>query len=437
MLTIFLGEWQHFSRNRFKLLAACLFLLASLYGLYNGQDLYTTQMAESEKIKETIEESKAKTLAWFENGEKGPKDRPFVNIETPYWALSYTPVYEVKTPSPMMVYGVGQAEQYAYYKQITSQASPYDADMAEEIANPERLQLGALDFSFMILFLLPLLLLIFLYNIKGSEMDMGIIKLVYAQAGSPVKWLLSRTLFYVVLAVATLAVLMLAGAFMTPVLTEHVGDFFQLFLLFTAYILFWSFVFFLVLYIGRGSTVNALSMVSLWLLLAFVIPGAVHQWVSLQQPPGYMTELIDAKRDDLQEIYDQPQEVLTEQLFSLFPQLQQSPVAQDSAKISKVMRRSLRALGNNLMKSAVEQIEANNQMKNDRIAASYWFNPITFFQNQVNKVTQTHYQNYQDYRNDIQQKVDETIELLVLDTWSEIQVDKERYLEYNKKLSLH
>ena len=39
----------------------------------------------------------------------------------------------------------------------------------EEISNPERLANGSIDFSFLIIFLLPILLIILTYNISGLE----------------------------------------------------------------------------------------------------------------------------------------------------------------------------------------------------------------------------------------------------------------------------
>ena len=99
-----------------------------------------------------------------------------------------------------MVYSIGQAEQYGFYKRVTFWASPYDADMAEEIANPERLQTGTLDFAFVLLFLLPLLLLILLYNIKSAEAEQGFLPLIEVQTASKNAWLLARMSFYFLLA---------------------------------------------------------------------------------------------------------------------------------------------------------------------------------------------------------------------------------------------
>ena len=63
--------------------------------------------------------------------------------------------------------------------------------MVEEIANPERLVNGNIDFSFMIIFLLPVLLIILTYNINGLEKDLNFDKLIAIQSGSSRKWTLT------------------------------------------------------------------------------------------------------------------------------------------------------------------------------------------------------------------------------------------------------
>ena len=166
---IFLYEWKHFVRSPFKVVALLLFMVAGVYALHNGANLYNRQVTEIEKINEKANEQQQEYIAYYNKGEKGPEGRPWIDVTTPFWAVWNTPIYHFKSPSPAIVYSLGQAEQYGFYKRVTFQSSPYDADMAEEIANPERLQSGTLDFSFVVLYLLPLLLLIWLYNIKGGR----------------------------------------------------------------------------------------------------------------------------------------------------------------------------------------------------------------------------------------------------------------------------
>ena len=71
--------------------------------------------------------------------------------------------------------------------------------MVEELANPERLVSGNIDFSFLVIFLLPVLLIILTYNIMGLEQDFRFEKLISIQFGSIQKWIFSRFLFYILL----------------------------------------------------------------------------------------------------------------------------------------------------------------------------------------------------------------------------------------------
>ena len=79
----------------------------------------------------------------------------------------------------MMVFSLGQSEQYGYYKRVTNWSSTFDNDLAEEIANPERLAMGTLDFNFVLIYLTPILLIILLFNIGGLEKDLNFDNLIY------------------------------------------------------------------------------------------------------------------------------------------------------------------------------------------------------------------------------------------------------------------
>ena len=199
ILRVFLFEWKHFVRNSFKTFALLLFIVASIYGLHNGAALYEKQNIEIEKLTKKATAEKQTVLSYFEKGEKGPKNNARIDVTTPYWAIWSTPTYHFKKPAPTIVFNTGQTEQYGFYKAISISSSPYDKDMVSEISNPERIQSGTLDFSFVILFLIPLLLLILLYNIKGSEAEQGFLPLIFVQTNSKNWWILSRTAFYGIL----------------------------------------------------------------------------------------------------------------------------------------------------------------------------------------------------------------------------------------------
>jgi ABC-2 type transport system permease protein len=432
-LSIFLYELKHFVRNPFKIVALLLFIIASIYGLHNGADLYKKQNAEIERINKDAEIQKETILSYFENNEKGPKNKPWIDVTAPFWALWNTPTYHFKKPSPAIVYNIGQTEQYGFYKAIGTSSSPYDADMAKEIANPERIQSGTLDFSFVVLFLLPLLLLILLYNIKGQEAEQGFLQLVFVQTGSKNWWILSRTAFYALLVLFILFGLMLYGAVLTNVFTANTA-FWSLFLWIVIYLIFWVVFYFLIIKYGKNTISNTLQMIGIWLLFSFIIPAAVQQWVSIEKPTNLMIDIIDAKRDKTDEIYNQASALTNKQLFKLYPNLEQTKIAKDTTLIKKARRNSIRALINSAMKNATAKIEEDNRSKNELISKTYWFNPLTYFQNKLNHLSKTHYDDYQSYRNDIQYLVDKRIEILIFDIWNDVEVDKAKYIEYNNIL---
>jgi ABC-2 type transport system permease protein len=414
--------------------ALFLFIIASLYGLHNGATLYQKQRAEIEKINQKAEEQKQKIIAYYDKGEKSPPKRPWIDFTTPFWAIWNVPTYHFKMPSPAMVYSIGQAEQYGFYKQISVWASPYDADMAEEISNTERTQIGTLDYSFALLFLLPLLLLILIYNIKSAESEQGLLPLIYVQTASQNKWLLARVLFYVALLTLINFALLLYGATLTGVL-ETSKNAFGLMLLYTVvYLLFWAVLYFLIIKSGKTILENSLKMVGILLLLTFIIPAAVHQWISIAKPANLMTDLIDAQREGREKRLELADSLKLKQLFSLYPQLKNTVLVNDSSKHAGLLGFSASALENHFMKEVIKSISNENSAKNNLIKATYWFNPLTFFQNQINAIAQTHYDDYENYRNEIQHLIDKRIHTMVLDIWNDLKVDKSKYLEYQVSL---
>jgi len=434
-IDLFFYEWKHFSRSPFKIVALLLFTLAGIYGLNSGSKLYENQKSEITSINLKVSEKQEETISYYTKGEKGPKDRSWVDLTTPFWATWYVPTYKFKTPSPLIVYGIGQAEQYGFYKQITIWSSPSDSDMVEEIANPERLQIGTLDFSFVIIFLLPLLLLILLHNLKSAETEQGYLMLINVQARNITSWLFIRTIFYVLLISIVCLLLMIYGASLTNILGKHTDGFFQLYSILLLYLLLWTIIYFIVINKGKTSAENTLKMIGIWLVLAFVIPGTIHLWVSIKSPTNLMLDLIDAQRDEFDKISLQPDSVIDRQLYILFPEIELSETANDSLKKANSKMQSGSALANELIKKTIHSIELENQQKNDLIRNTYWLNPIAFFQNKFNSISETSYQDYHQYRQEIQQSIDRRIKIMVVDIWKDVKVDKKQYLEYSKTLN--
>jgi ABC-2 type transport system permease protein len=430
-ITIFRYEFNHFRKNKAKVFAFLLFVMACTYALYNGVMLQKKQTETIRNIEELANESQTKTLAWFDEGKKGPEDRPWIDVTTPFWALWNTPTYTIKAPSPLLPLGIGQAEQYGYYKQVTNWSSTYDNDMVEEIANPERLVNGNIDFSFLLLYLLPLLFIILTYNIYGLERDLNFDKLVHVQTGNTSKWIIARLGFYTILLLFTILLFITATALINGVFDEHGTQLMSLILLSTVYILVWAVSFYFIIRKSKGSSSIAFKMISVWLIFCVLIPGAVNQLSSMKYPANYMTDYLDANRKEAYEVFELENDSLSDLIMDVYPGLSETLYGQDSLLDEEIVGNTVSVLINQINKKAIEKIEQQNEAKNKLITSSYWYNPVTFFQNKWNSITSTDYYAYKAYRTKVQETIDKKIKLLVFECWNRKKVDKATYENYS------
>lgn len=429
-MTIVQSEFAHFKRSPFKVISLILFLMAIVYGCQNGYDLLKRHDAEIMSIKSINEDSINKAIIQFEEIEKGTIDKPRRDPTVPYWAIWSTPSYAFKYPSPMMVFSLGQSEQYGYYKRVTNWSTIFDSDLAEEIANPERIAIGTLDFNFVLLYLSPILMIILLFNIGGLEKDLKFDQLIYLNNITKKDWLLSRFTFYYLIIFCSIFCLMVPYALASQVFQYEMSQFFNLIILISLYILLWTALFYFINFFGKGSSDQAIKMISIWLTFCIIIPGAIHQISSLKYPTNYMTDYLDVSREQESEIFKLPADTSRIKLLENFPRLKNTLYAADTSINKSIINRSLSGLVNILNKNVGYKIENSNEEKNEFINKFSMVNPIVFFQNKVNQITKTDYYAYKNYRSDIQEMIDKKINLILDDTWDKIVVDKARYVQY-------
>lgn len=432
-LNVFLFEFKHFRKSKAKVLAYILFVFGCIYAIYNGFSLQNKQLSTISKIQEKQKEEINEMLAWYDEGVTGPEDKPWIDITSPFWALRKATTYTIKEPSKLLPLGIGQAEQYGFYKETTQWSSTYDNDMVEEIANPERLVNGNIDFAFLILFLLPILLIIFTYNIVGLEKDRNFDKLIKIQFGNHQKWVLARLGFYTVLLILTALSIILIVSIVNGGMQSTLSGTLSLIGISILYILCWSAVFYFVILRSKGSSSQAFKMISIWLLFCVVIPGSVHQYASTSYPANFMIDYLDANRKDAYAIYDLEPEELVEKTFEVYPELRESDYGKDGSG-TEIVFNTLSAVINEMNKTAIASIEQQNDQKNQLIKSTYWFNPVSFFQNKWNSITSTDYSAYKDYRNEVQLAIDKRNKLLAEECWNNYEVDKEVFEDYLKEL---
>ncbi|AIM39045.1 hypothetical protein KO02_21925 [Sphingobacterium sp. ML3W] len=424
-------EILHFSRSRFKVISLFLFLIAAVYGLQSGWELFQKQTRQITAIESKNAQSVRDVLNWYDTQKKGPEEKYWIDITTPYWASMYAPITVLKKPSTLLPFSIGQTEQYGYYKNVNIRSSVFDADLAEEISNPERLSVGTLDFGFVVIYLLPLLIIILLFNVGGLEKDLDFYRLIEVQQGASSRWLIARYAFYYGLLGLLLLLVALPYAYMSGALYQQAFQFFLLPILLYGYMLLWFVIYYLVNREGKGSASQAIKMVSVWVMLSVILPGSIHQFASLKYPMTYLTDFLEANRDELYKLQDTPPEKVTQNLFTAYPELAKTKSAmEDSIPDKNIIGNSLDALINISSKQAAKREEKYNETKNGFIKSTYLINPVLFFQNTLNALCGTDYYAYQQFRSEIQTAIDKKAGTLLFDTWNKEVINKENYLKY-------
>ena len=235
---------------------------------------------------------------------------------------------------------------------------------------------------------------------------------------------------FTILTIFTIIIFIIGVAYINNALHLWGSELGGLLLLSIGYILFFATMFFGVLLYCSGSRSGAFNMIAFWLLFCVIVPGSVHQYVLLQFPMNYMTSFLDANRKEAYATYSLPAETLSKRLFDIYPKVVDTEKGKESTMDETIVRRSVSAIINVTNKVAVEEIEQINERKNQLIYSSYWYNPISFVQNQWNSYTDSDYYAYQRYRENVQQAIDQKISLLVFDTWNQKNIDKKDYEQY-------
>ena len=432
-LDILKFEFFHLINSPYKIISIVLYAISILYGCQTGYDLFKKHNIEIKSINSKNADFEKKMLVQYDELEQGLIEKPRRDPTIPYWAIWNTPSYALKSPSPMIVFSTGQAEQYGYYKKVTNWSTIFDNDLAKEIANPERLALGTLDFSFVLLFLTPILLIILLFNIGGLEKDNGFDKLIYLNDISKKSWLITRFSYYFLVLFTLICFLLIPYAVLSGVFTNELMSFFTLMVLIFLYIFLWVSIFYFINYWGKGSVDQAIKMISIWVALSIIMPGLFHQITSIKFSTNYMIDYLDVARDQRYEIFDMSTDTLQNELLESFPVLKSSVYAQDTTINKGIINRSISGLVNILNKKASGKIEKESELKNNFVRSTLLLNPIMYFQNKINEVSKADYYAYKLYRENIQNSIDKKIELILRDTWNKEEVDKERYIEYLKE----
>ena len=277
---------------------------------------------------------------------------------------------------------------------------------------------------------MPLLLIVLTFHTKGLEFDLGFLPLLKVQRPSLDVWLFGRLLIVGLGLFIILTLLIFCTILMSPHLAID-GEVLNLWAVYSLYLLIWLILAYVIISFGRGQADQALKMIGVWLLLAVAIPGIVNQYILIKKPADLMMSMIEAGRDGQQTIYDLSSEEIVSQAFDLMPELQETNAGKtDSLRAQPMINGTYRLVLNKYMSEVTNDILQDQKSRNQLIASTYWFNPVTGFHNWLNKLTNTDHEANLAFREEIRDAGKSINEILVRDEWNDRKMDKSSFAEY-------
>ncbi len=221
---------------------------------------------------------------------------------------------------------IGQSDLNTSVQNVTIlnlEGQRYDTDLV----NPSKLQIGNLDLSFVIIFLFPLVIIALSFNVLHEEVERGTWRMIRIQGGSPLGFYLAKLSVRILLVCLALALLLgIAIVVLEIPLDLRLG---MLVLVSFLYVLFWFAVCFALVSFQLSGSVNAVVLLTLWLVLVILVPVGINGYVTSRYPVGEALSLTIRQRDEYHKRWDTDKRETMNRFLERYPQFASYPLKEE------------------------------------------------------------------------------------------------------------
>lgn len=305
-------EFKLFFRNSSSWIGIIVLLITGIAGLYFGKTFIANQQAVIEKAAVLQKKNTLSNIDHF------GKDIGLLFYHNKFSLAN--------APNAWAAFANGQRDINPYLISVTMlglEGQLYDTD----INNPVSLLLGNMDLSFVFIFLFPLVIIAFSYNLLSEQKESGVWSLLSAQTNQSFQVIWQKFLVRVAV-IFTVALLLLFVA----ILYLHLPVdfiFFSITTLIIFYLAFWFAVSFFIISLAKSSNFNASALVAVWVLICIVIPASLNLFLTRKYPIPEALQHVINQREGYHEKWDMAKEVTMKPFFEHYPELKQYPFPQE------------------------------------------------------------------------------------------------------------
>jgi ABC-2 type transport system permease protein len=295
--------------------------------------------------------------------------------------LYYIKFSLVNKTVPVNSLAIGQRDVNPSIQSVTIrglEAQKYDS----ELNNPNNLLSGNIDFSFVLIYLFPLLIIAFSYNLVSEEKESGTWKIVATQSTNTFLYILK--LFYIrILSLTALLsiVLFCAVLFLNIPMDESFFTFYGIAIL---YLLFWFAVCFFIVSLQKHSNFNAVILLTIWLFLIIILPATINTYIVNKYPIPEALELTVKQRNAYHEKWDMDKKFTMDKFYSHYPQFRHYPLP--NTEFSWLWYYAMQQAGDDDSIKQSQELEQKLEQRNATSAFIAQFIPTLHAQIQLNEI---------------------------------------------------
>ncbi|MCG2615479.1 DUF3526 domain-containing protein [Terrimonas sp. NA20] len=299
---------KRFCRSRMVVIGLLIVLLAGVAGIFIGRAHLQKQQTSLVKAARLQKEHLERNVHFFN------KDMGLL-----FYYLRFGLVNETH---PLNALSIGQRDVNSSLQNVNIrnlEAQLYDTDLF----NPYGLLAGNLDLSFVLIYLFPLLIISFTYNLLAEEKEGNTWKLILSQDSKPANFLWKKLLvrvFVTLLAFFFLLFVAIGVLSLQPDLAL-----FMVTGLSVLYIFFWFALSFFIVSLKKNSGSSAVVMATVWLSLTVVLPGAANNYLSARYEVPEALATMVKQRQGLHEKWDTDEAPTLTRFFAHYPQFSKYP----------------------------------------------------------------------------------------------------------------
>jgi ABC-2 type transport system permease protein len=265
---------------------------------------------------------------------------------------------------------------------------------ATDLMNPMYQMLGNMDFSFVLIYFFPLIIIAFCFNLLSEEKEEGTWSLVLSQTEKPVKVLFIKLLIRFGAVFSVLFLLLIIGKFYLNISVD--SSFLAFWVLSILYIIFWFSLAWLVVSFQKNSSQNALQLLVCWVLFTIVIPAGINALtVSLYPVPEAFSTVLES-RDGYHNKWDEPINETVSKFHKHYPQFTQFKHPEGES-YSWLWYYAMQQMGDDEAANQAQAFKEKLEKRNQFSSVIALFFPSIHTQLSLNKLSQSDMDNHLNF----------------------------------------